>query len=60
MTWEKVKTWTMKIEGGHLRHRVELEKSLRGGQMQDIIGNHEKAGFVQRKEGHEWEAVGGR
>lgn len=27
------------------------EKSLRGGQMQDIIGNHEKAGFAaQRKD----------
>lgn len=47
----------METEGGHLRHKDELEKSLRGGQMQDFIKNHEKAGVaVQRKEGPEWEA----
>lgn len=47
----------METEGGHLRHKDELEKSLRGGQMQDIIKNHKKAGVaVQRKEGPEWEA----
>lgn len=27
----------------------QLEKSLRGGRMQDIIGNHEKAGFAAQR-----------
>lgn len=57
MTWEKAKAWTMEIEGGCVRHRDELEKSLQGGQVQDFIKNHEKAGFaIQRKGGPEWEA----
>lgn len=62
MTWEQVKTWTVKREGGHLRHRDSLRKASEVDECRILLAIMKRLALLHREGilGNEWEAGGGR